>query len=193
MVSDNLRSVPPPPSQCVKRHTPPPHTLKRKACGVGQVDDASSASLRLPGLHRLRDVRAHRCRRRPRLVPARAVQFEEASTAKDRGAAALREMGVSGALCFTGMVDKAQRLFSLEKPNTSMKSGGGCFKGLTHGKVKEEGQLAVQGKDTGAGEPAARGKGVAPTGGIEVDLTAYSLDQPDLVRSMVSAKGGSRS
>ena len=153
------------------------------------------------------------------LVPARAVRFEEASTAKDRGAAALRGMGVSGqsteALCFTGMVDKAQRLFRPEKPNALTESGdgSGCFKGLTHGKVKEEGQLAVGEKDAVVREPAARGKGAAPTGGIEVEylkdrasqtavmellnrypnalvyLTAYSLDQPELVRSLGQHKG----
>ena len=84
------------------------------------------------------------------LVPARAVQLEEASTAKDRGAAALRGMGVSGqsteALCFTGMVDKAQRLFRPEKPNALTESGKWMFQRVDARKGQRRGTTCRRGK-----------------------------------------------
>ena len=150
------------------------------------------------------------------LAPSRAVQFEEGSLAKVKGAAALKGMGVGGrsteALCFTGMVDKAQRLFSAEGSKPSMDSARGCFKGLTHGKANEGTQLAVQEKDAVVVGHAARKS--AAQSEIEyvrnkdaqvrvmellkenprasVRLTAYSLDQPELIETLGAHQGSVR-
>ena len=148
------------------------------------------------------------------LGPSRAVQFEEGSVVKNKGAAALKSMGVSGrsteALCFTGVVSKAQRLFSADE---SKETTAGCFKGLTHGRVNEDLQHAVREKDAVAAVRAPRPKGGASSAEITVEylkdrasqeavidllerhpdsavfLAAYSLDQPDLTKAFAKHKG----
>ncbi|CAK9069122.1 Pro-Pol polyprotein, partial [Durusdinium trenchii] len=148
------------------------------------------------------------------LGPSRAVQLEEGSVVKNKGAAALKSMGVSGrsteALCFTGVVSKAQRLFSADE---SKETTAGCFKGLTHGRVNEDLQHAVREKDAVAAVRAPRPKGGASSAEITVEylkdrasqeavidllerhpdsavfLAAYSLDQPDLTKAFAKHKG----
>ncbi|CAK9071601.1 unnamed protein product, partial [Durusdinium trenchii] len=148
------------------------------------------------------------------LGPSRAVQFEEGSVVKNKGAAALKSMGVSGrsteALCFTGVVSKAQRLFSADE---SKETTAGCFKELTHGRVDEDLQHAVREKDAVAAVRAPRPKGGASSAEITVEylkdrasqeavidllerhpdsavfLAAYSLDQPDLTKAFAKHKG----
>ncbi|CAK9058285.1 unnamed protein product [Durusdinium trenchii] len=140
--------------------------------------------------------------------------FEEGSVVKNKGAAALKSMGVSGrsteALCFTGVVSKAQRLFSADE---SKETTAGCFKGLTHGRVNEDLQHAVREKDAVAAVRAPRPKGGASSAEITVEylkdrasqeavidllerhpdsavfLAAYSLDQPDLTKAFAKHKG----
>ena len=148
------------------------------------------------------------------LGPSWAVQFEEGSVVKNKGAAALKSMGVSGrsteALCFTGVVSKAQRLFGADE---SKETTAGCFKGLTHGRVDEDLQHAVREKDAVAAVRAPRPKGGASSAEITVEylkdrasqevvidllerhpdfavfLAAYSLDQPDLTKAFAKHKG----
>ncbi|CAK9015546.1 Retrovirus-related Pol polyprotein from transposon opus [Includes: Protease [Durusdinium trenchii] len=148
------------------------------------------------------------------LGPSWAVQFEEGSVVKNKGAAALKSMGVSGrsteALCFTGVVSKAQRLFGADE---SKETTAGCFKGLTHGRVDEDLQHAVREKDAVAAVRAPRPKGGASSAEITVEylkdrasqevvidllerhpdfavfLAAYSWDQPDLTKAFAKHKG----